>query len=182
MTDQQITPPKRGRPPNAAKQVREHDVRAEPVRETKRIRLRKNIASESPTYIPKEMIPPGVDLQWVTDTIHGRPEIQSRISYERQGWQSVTGQMWGGLFDGMFMPKGHQGEINVLGQVLMERPLELTLEARREEQTAANAALRGAEARLRGGQIDGVKFETQHSTVKNITKVGFDGERLPVPE
>jgi hypothetical protein len=181
MTESPITAPKRKKSAKALRApVRQNEVR-EPVREAPRQRLRKNIAQQSPTHIPREMIPEGVDLQWVIDSIHGQPEIQGRLTFEANGWQPVTGQMWGGLFDGMFMPKGHTGEINVLGQVLMERPMELTIEARQEELGAAVSARRGVESKLRGGQIDGVKFDTQHSTARKVTNVGYDSERMQVP-
>lgn len=168
--------------------VRTGEVRTEPVREAvrdvpeRRQRLRKGIANVSPTHIPQEMIPEGVDLQWVTDTVHGQPEIQGRQSFEINGWRPVTGDMWGGLFDGMFMPKGYKGEINVLGSVLMERPLELTLEARAEERSQAVSARVAAETKLRNGIIEGVAFDTEHPTARAITQVGREAARIQVPD
>lgn len=169
--------------------LRTAEVRPEPVREPvrdepeRRQRLRKGIANTSPTHIPQEMIPEGIDLQWVTDTVYGQPDIQGRQSFEINGWRPVTPDMFGGRFDGMFMPKGYKGEINVMGSVLMERPIELTLEARAEERAQATHARVAAENKLRGGDI-GVheRFDTQHPTVAKITKVGRDGDRIQVPD
>lgn len=160
--------------------IRSAEVRSEPVRETPRKqRLRKGVANTSPTHIPQEMIPDGIDLQWVTDSIHGAPETQMRQQYEMNAWEPVTPQMFEGRFDGMFMPKGHKGEINVLGTVLMWRPMELTIEARQEERAQAINARVAAEQKLRGGQLDGVAFDTQHPTVQKITTVSR-GVSMPI--
>lgn len=178
MTEQTGTaiPKKRGRPPR----IREAEVRTEPVREamreTARVRTRKGSGTDQ-LHIPREMIPEDVDLQWVPDSILGQPAIQQRMSFEVNGWRPVTGDMWDGRFDGMFMPKGHKGEINVGGLVLMERPLELTLEARAEENKSARDAVRAEEAKLRGGNIDGVAFDTNHPTAR--AKTFINKERLP---
>lgn len=155
------------------------DVRDTPA---KKQRLRKGIASSSPTFIPREMIPPDVDLQWVTDSIHGAPDVQGRQAYEINGWEPVLGHMFDGRFDGMFAPKGHAGEINVYGQVLMWRPMELTLEARAEESRDARNARTAIETKLRNGQLDGVSFDTRHPTARAVTSIAHERVSLPVPE
>lgn len=164
--------------------IRTSEVRTEAREEVrpKKQRLRKGIAQVSPTHIPREMIPEGVDLQWVTDSVHGQPDIQGRQSYEINAWEPVTADMFGGRYDGMFMPKGHKGEINVLGQVLMWRPLELTLEARAEEAAQARNATHAIETKLRNGQIDGVAFDTTHPTARAITNISHDRVSMPIPE
>lgn len=155
------------------------DVRETPA---KKQRLRKGIGNTSPTFIPREMIPPDIDLQWVTDSIHGMPDIQGRQSFEINAWEPVTADMFGGRFDGMFVPKGHKGEINVLGQVLMWRPMELTMEARAEEAADARNAKVAIETKLRNGQIDGIAFDTQHPTARKVTSVTHETVTMPVPE
>ena len=169
--------------------IRTADIRTAPVREEvrdvpeRRTRLRKGITNTSPTHIPQEMIPEGIDLQWVTDTVYGQPDVQGRQSFEINGWRPVTGQMWNNLFDGMFMPKGHPGEIKVMGSVLMERPLELTLEARAEEAAQAHGARVAAEAQLRGGDFTvSERFDTKHPTAQRINKVGRDEGHIQVPD
>lgn len=168
----------------APRQTETREPNRTDVRDTpeKRQRLRKGIANTSPTYIPREMIPDGVDLQWVTDSVHGAVQIQGRQMFEINGWRPVTPDMFGGRFEGMFMPKGFKGEINVLGQVLMERPLELTLQARAEELKDAQNARSAIETKLRNGQIDGVAFDTQHPTARAATRVEQSLVQLQVPE
>ncbi len=184
MSDTTQAPPKRPynrRPPVRTAEVRPEPVRAEEVR-PKRERTRKGTGTDR-LHIPQHLIPDGVDLQWVTDTILGQPATQTRIGFEVNGWQPVTPDMFGGRYDGMFMPKGFKGEINVDGLVLMERPMELTLEARAEERKAARSAINTHESKIRAGQVDGVTLDTSHPQARAVTKI--DREILsgmPVPK
>lgn len=118
-------------------------------------RARKGIGTDR-FHIPQEMIPEGIDLQWNTDTVLGQPVMQERSMMEQQGWEAVTPDMFDGRFDGMFMRKGHQGEISVGGLVLMWRPIELTMEARAEEYHAARLARHTEERKMTSGSVDGV--------------------------
>lgn len=137
--------------------VREAEVRTEAPREPVRAKTRTRKGSGTDKFhIPQHMIPDGIDLQWNVDSVLGRPEMQERMAMEVQGWESVTPEMWGGRFDGMFMPKGHKGEINVGGLVLQWRPMELTLEARAEELQSARHARHAEEAKLKAGAVDGI--------------------------
>lgn len=168
----------------ATRQTEQREPNRMDVRETpeKRQRLRKGAASVSPTNIPQEMIPPDTDLQWVTDSIHGEPTPQIRQGFEINGWRPVTSDMFGGRFDGMFMPKGHKGEINVMGEVLMERPLELTIEARQEQYGEAVRAKTRTEATLRNGELPGVRFDTQHPSARKVTSISHERVQMPIPE
>lgn len=140
---------------NAKSSVRETEIREEPVRRIHKGGRR----GANNTDIPREMIPEDVDLQWNNDTILGQPAVQERMHMEQQGWRPVTGDMWGGRFDGMFARKGHKGEINVGGQVLMWRPLPLTLEARREEDHDARMARHVEERKMMEGRPDGINLD-----------------------
>lgn len=170
--------------------VRQAEVRQEPQREVatrsgeKRERLRKFAENQhGPLYIPREMIPDGTDLQWVALEINGQPFPQERVQYEQNGWRAVHANQFDGRFDGRFMPRGYQGEIVVGGQVLMERPLELTLEARAEERRAALTARGVQEQRLIAGQLDGVTLDTQHPTARANTRLTRTVEAgIPVPD
>lgn len=179
-----------GRPRKERLDVRQTEARQEPQREAavrtgeKRERLRKFADNQhGPLYIPREMIPDGTDIQWVAIEVNGAPFPQERVQYEQNGWRAVHGQQFGGRFDGRFMPKGYTGEIIVGGQVLMERPLELTLQARAEERQAAQAARGIQERRLQAGQLDGVTLDTQHPTARANTRLTRTVEAgIPVPD
>lgn len=167
-----------------AKALREVNVRQEELLvHEPRTRIRKGGMLHDSLHIPQHMIPEGIDLQWVTDSVLGQPAPQTRMGYEINGWQPVTGQMWSNRFDGMFLKKGHQGEINVGGLVLMERPMELTLEARGEDKKAADFARLAHEAQLRGGHLKEVSLDTQHPTARAKTFVNREVVRgMPVPK
>lgn len=160
-----------GRPPNTRPQVREA-VEAP----KKKSRLRKNSSQRSMLDIPQEILAQlgsmDVDLQWVTDSVLGQPSPQSRMAFEINAWEPVTPDMWDGLFDGMFTKRGHVGEINYEGLVLMWRPMELTLQAREEDMQARNNALIAQQNMIKGGQIPGMSagFEPEHHTAisKNV--------------
>lgn len=175
-----------GRPPrNKAREQdnREETLRAAPRGEEKRMRLAKHdYGVQGDFHIPKEMIPAKTDLQWVAIEVAGMPTNGHRVGYEKNGWRAVTTDMFGGRFDGMFMPKGSKGEIITGGQVLMERPLELTLEARAEERQAAQQARGIQEKRLLAGQLDGVTLDTQHPTARantHLTRTVMSGIDVP---
>lgn len=137
--------------------IREAEARDVPIRGIQRIH--KGGRSVNKFAIPQEMIPDDVDLQWNTDSVIGQPQTQERMFMEQQGWQPVTGDMWGGRFDGMFARKGHKGEINVGGLVLMWRPLPLTLEARAEEERDARMARHVEERKMMEGRPDGINLD-----------------------
>ena len=174
--------------PGRPKKVREVEVRNEPVREVtargeKRQRLVRYDASQDRLHIPREMIPAGTDLQWVAVEVLGQPNPQERVRFEQNGWRAVTPDMFDGRFDGRFMPKGHKGEIVVEGLCLMERPMELTMEARAEERAAAQLAVGIQERKLTSGQLDGVTLDTQHSTARANTRLTRTVESgIMVPE
>lgn len=163
-------PPKNPRPNPEVREAagaREEVVRTAPRGERKR--TRKGGVGSDRLHIPRELIPEGVDLQWVTNSVIGSPAPQQRMAFEVNGWRPVTPDMFDGRFDGMFMPKGYKGEIEIEGLVLMERPMELTLEARTEERQNAMGAVRTQESRLKKGDLEGVTLDTQHPSARANT-------------
>lgn len=150
----------------------------EPVRA--KTRTRKGGAGVDKYHIPREMIPDGIDLQWNVDSVLGQAATQDRMSMEMQAWEPVTPDMWDGRFDGMFVRRGHQGEINVGGLVLMWRPLELTLEARSEELQVARQARYVEERKIQQGTPDGVNLDMlnpNHGSAR--AKTFLHKERIP---
>lgn len=136
--------------------IRTEAATPEPVREPIRAktRTRKGVGVDQ-FNIPPELIPDGIDFQWNVDTVTGQPSVQERTRMEQQAWEAATITDFPFL-DGMFMRKGHLGEINVGGLVLMWRPLELTIEARAEEYQAARNARHVEERKITSGNVDGV--------------------------
>ena len=163
--------------------LRSTNIREEEIRPTKKVRVRKGGGMTDRLYIPPAMIPEDIDLQWVTSELLGMPTVQSRQGFEINGWEPVSGQMWNDLFDGMFMPRGHRGEINVGGLVLMWRPIELTLEAREEDRQAAMSAVHRHEQTLLGGAIKGVTLDTSHPSARAKTRLTREVvSGMPIPK
>ena len=123
--------------------------------------------------INKDEIPDGMDYQWVTDSILGQPAPQRRARFERRGWSPVPANR----HDGKFMPRGFQGEINVDGLVLMERPLEISVRARQKGYVTARDQVRAKEAQLTGGDIPGVTLDTHHESAVRKNKVNKSYEQ-----
>jgi len=156
--------------------VREAEVREEPVRKTRQ-RVRKSGADV--LHVPQNLIPEGMDYQWVTSEILQQPSHTTRAGFEINGWEPVPATR----HDGMWMPKGFKGEINVGGLVLMERPMELTLEARQEEREMARQAVGGNTRSLSSGEIPGVSLDTQHPSARKVTGLTREVIRgIPVPD
>lgn len=144
---------------------------AAPAAGPKKTRLRRNSSQRSMLDLPADLMAKlhgdGIDVQWVTDSVLGKPEPATRQDFEINAWEPCTGQMFDGAFDGMFARKGYQGEITYNGLVLMWRPLELTKEAQAEERSARLNQLRAVEGMIKGGQgIPGLAsgFEADHPT------------------
>jgi len=132
-------------------------------------------------HIPQRMHPEGMSLQWVTTTVFGQEQPKERGEFERKGWTPCHQSDFDGRFDGMFMPKGAEGEINHGGQVLMCRPKEISDAAARRELMKAREQLAIKEAALRGGEIPGVGFDTTHKSALASNKIGHSWERVMVP-
>lgn len=140
-----------------------------------RVRLRKNASQRSILDLPSDILNVinqvhDCDVQWVTYEVLGKSEPAMRQDFEINGWQAVTQDMFGGILDGMYMKRGEKGEITYGGMVLMERPMELTEQAKLEESQARISVMRAQERMIKGGGgITGLApgFEADHHTAVN---------------
>lgn len=161
-----------GRAPLRATAIREPaDETPKPAKKT---RLRKQAAQRSLLDIDADVVKLikeqyESDLQWVTDSILGQAAPQKRMAFEINGWEPVTPDMFGGVFDGMFTRKGHQGEINFEGLVLMYRPMELTIEAMQEDAQARTGAMEAQRSMVMNGVIPGLGngMDAMHPSAAN---------------
>jgi len=81
--------------------------------------------------IPQNMIPKGWTYQWNAVSIAGNSDIildQNHMMHQN-GWRAVPAERYAGTL----VPKGSKGPIIRGQQMLMERPMELTLEAQAED-------------------------------------------------
>jgi hypothetical protein len=131
--------------------------------------------------IPRHMIPDGMDMQWVTDTVLGQPFAEHRAGFEKRGWTPVHPEDFDGQFDGWFSPKGSKGEIRLEGQVLMARPMELTMKARQRDRRNALEQVAIKEAALTGGDLSGVSLDTTHESALRSNRINKSVERITIP-
>ena len=88
-----------------------------------------------PFDIPADLIPAGWDYQWNVVSVTGNADVcldQGMGMYEN-GWRPVPAER----HPGRFVARGTKGEIIRGGQRLEERPLQLTLDAKAEDQRNA---------------------------------------------
>lgn len=140
------------------------------------------LPDESPDRlsIDPALVPEGMSLQWVTDSIYGQQVPQHRARFEKRGWTPVHQEDFDGVFDGMFMPKGAVGEIKVDGMVLMARPAEMTRKAAYDDYRKAQEVIRIKEQALRGGDIN-TSLDSQHPSALKTNKINRTMERIVVP-
>jgi hypothetical protein len=132
--------------------------------------------------IPRHMMPDGMDFQWVTDTVLGQAFAEHRAGFEKRGWTPVHPEDFDGQFDGMFTPKGSQGEIRMQGQVLMARPLHISQKAKQMDKRRALEQVAIKEQSLTGGDLKGVSLDTTHQSALTSNRINKSYERIAIPE
>lgn len=120
----------------------------------------------------------GVALQWVTKSVRGQEMPQELSKMTRGGWTPVYQSDFDGLLDGMFLSKGIDDVIMVDDCMLVARPAEIQVKARREQMREAGRPLQIAEEQL-GHGIPGVTG-SNHRSVQNSIKRTM--ERVEIPE
>ena len=131
--------------PHEAATTREpaHEEAHAPARST-RTRRRKSTVQDDMFYIPVEEIPEGSSYEWKRHSVNGMEDPFYLASMREQGWEPVDPKKHPN-----WVPPGYsQPHIIKGGQILMERPMELTKQARAEDQQLARRQIREAEQRL----------------------------------
>ena len=119
------------------------------VRETahaapRRTRRRKDTVHDDIFYVPVEEIPEGSSYEWKRWSTHGLEDPFYIASMREQGWEPVDPKRHPN-----WVPPGYnQPHIIKGGQILMERPIELTQEARAEQRQLAKRQIHEAEQRV----------------------------------
>lgn len=130
-------------------------------------------------HVPAHMIPQGMVYLWVTDSILGQPMQNWRSRRARTGWNPVPASR----HDGLWMPKGHQGEINVDGLVLCEKPIEFVERDRiKDKRNAAEQVYIRERAMMSGDAVaENVGFDSRSDKGRKANRVGKNYEAVPVP-
>ncbi len=118
----------------------------EPAHEAPRIRTRsrRSTVQEDMFYIPVEEIPEGSSYEWKRFSNVGQEDPFYIAQMRQQGWEPVDPRKHPN-----WVPPGYKDPYIIKGgQILMERPIELTQEARREQRQLARTQMVEAEQRL----------------------------------
>lgn len=132
--------------------IRAENIRSGTVTEPVRGRRYKGGDMPNEFHIPAEDIPPGISYQWNNHTVFGQENPSYSSHMEMQGWIPVPAKRHPHL-----MPTNYDGNgpIIVKGQILVERPQELTKEALQEELDKARGEVRMKEEQLYGPAPEG---------------------------
>jgi len=156
---------------------REEDPRARAARRA--MELRDQNAGEDDGvdkfYIDPKSIPDGWSYEWKTYTVLGKENPSYQVAMAHKGWEAVPRSRHPEL-----MPIGFQGEtIERDGMILMERPLEITQEAKQRDLRTARAQVRGKEEQLGGAPPGTLERDNKGKSLVNVKKTF---EHVPIPE
>lgn len=147
---------------------------AEPTREiargpvTAHGRTRKRKGNTDMFAVPPGAIPEGWNYQWCRQSVYNQTDVAHQVGLAENGWTPVPADRHAGIF----MPKGHSGDIVRDGLILMERPNELTAEARAEEAQAANNLTRIQREQLGVAVPQG--FDDRHPGVRPRVRSNYE--------
>lgn len=109
-----------------------------------RTRRRKSTVNEDQFFIPLDEIPEGSNYEWKRWENVGQQDPFYIAQMREQGWEPVDPKK----HPNWVPPNYKEPHIIKGGQILMERPMALTLEARKELRQLSRTQVREAEQRL----------------------------------
>lgn len=153
----------------------QHPVEEGPVREASREsehpqartrrRTRSATVADNPFDIPVSEIPAGSTYEWKRYTVMGKEDPFYISNMRAQGWEPVDPK----AHPNWLPPNYKESHIVRDGLILMERPKELTEEARAEQRQLSKQQVREAEQRL--GMTPNNTLTREHDRVKpQVTK------------
>jgi hypothetical protein len=130
---------------------------------------------EDKFYIDTRIIPDGWSYEWKRHTLLGKEDPSYQVSLAHKGWEAVPRSRHPEM-----MPDNYRGEtIEREGQMLMERPMEITMEAKARELAKARGQVRDKEVQL-GGAAPG-QFERNNKDA-SLVKIKKSYEAIPIPD
>lgn len=126
-------------------------------------------------YIDQTSIPDGWSYEWKTRFVLGQEQSSHMMAIRRGGWEEVPTKRHPEM-----MPVGSDEPfIMRKGQVLMERPAEITEDARRKERREARAQVQGKEDQL--NSVEAGQFERRNKE-ESLVRVKKSYEAMPIPD
>lgn len=128
-------------------------------------------------HIDPRMIPDGWSYEYKKFTVLGKEDPSYQVQLRNAGWEPVPASRHPEL-----MPLGYDGgTILVEGMMLMERPLEITQERKRQDQKNARDQVRAKEQQLTGAAPPG-EFERSNKGDR-LTSIKRSREAtIPIPD
>lgn len=164
-------------PPAHARGLDEEDprVRAERRAEEFMGRMPNTDRGVDKFYIDLRIIPPGWDYEWKTLTVWGKENPAYQVQLAQSAWEPVPRHRHPEM-----MPPNYPGNtIEREGQILMERPMKLTLFVRSQDNLRARQQVHAKEEQL-GHAPEGHFDRSSDKRVRpNINKTY---EHIPIPE
>lgn len=166
------------KPPEVAPKPREEDPRARAARRALELREQGTFDDDGSVdkfYIDPKLVPDGWSYEWKMFTVLGKENPSYQVAMAHKGWEAVPSSRHPHL-----MPINYAGNtIEREGMILMERPLEITQEAKARDLRVAKAQVRGKEEQL-GASPQGT-FERANKD-QSLVKVKKTYESVPIPE
>jgi hypothetical protein len=125
-------------------------------------------------FVPPEFIPDGWSYEWKRKTNVGMEDPAYQVALARMGWEPVPASRHPAM-----MPEGSKYQvIERKGMILMERPLEITEEAKNIELRRARNQIRQKEQQLASAP-DGT-LTRDHAQAR--PKISKSYEAIPIPK
>lgn len=154
-------------PPQEERAEASREAHTPPDRLTRRSRFD---ISADPLNVPKHLRKQGIDYQWMVTRVMGQPVDPSELlAYHEQGWRPARSVD----YPAMCPPGVKSDHIERQGQILMVRPMSLTMQARQEDMQAAEDARRdklqgAAQGRASDGALNNVRGVVAHTLAVDI--------------
>lgn len=125
-------------------------------------------------YVDPRIVPEGWSYEWKTDKVLGQENPAYKVQLQRMGWECVPAERHPEM-----MPIGDQHSIiERKGMVLMERPADLTEEAKGIEKRRARQQMQSKQEQL--GQAKPGEFERNNKDT-SLVKIKTGYEPVPIP-
>lgn len=158
--------------------MREEDPRARAARRAAELRDHHNGDMDDGVdefYIDPADIPEGWSYEWKRRTVLGAEDPAYQVALARAGWEPVPTSR-----HPSYMPMGGDYPfIERKGMILMERPMEITDDARNAELRKARMQVRQKEAQL--NSAEGGQFERTNKD-QSLVNVRKSYEAMPIPD
>lgn len=158
--------------------MREEDPRTRAARRAAELRDHRGGDMDEGTddfYIDLSDIPPGWTYEWKRKLVLGAEDPAYMVALARAGWEPVPTSR-----HPSYMPDGgNYPTIERKGMILMERPTEITDDARENERRKARNQVRQKEAQL--NSAEGGHFERSNKD-QSLVKINRSYESIPIPK